>query len=160
MGESMFTFDDLLVGTAGTFSSTVNGLTATFQGSATVCATTGLNGNLFTTLSGNALMQGFCTATNSGPLTINFNHYVLRLNFALAVNGTESVPVTVQYFDRGTKVGEQTITPTVPANGVSPEAAVSYTGTFDSVQISSAGLIAIDNLDATPTPASPFGTLK
>lgn len=158
--ESLFNFENVLVGTSGTFSTTVNGVTATFGGSASVCASTGLNGNLFTTLTGNALMQGFCTPTTSGPLTIAFDQSILQVSFAVALNGTDSLPVLVQFYNRGAKVAERTVVPVVPTGGVSPEGLLTYTGTFDSIQITSNGLVALDNLDVIPMPASPFGTIN
>lgn len=158
--ESLFNFENVAVGTSGTFSSTVNGITATFGGSATVCASTGLNGNLFTTLTGNALMQGFCTPTNSGPLTIAFSQSILQISFAVALNGSDSLPVLVQFYNHGTKVAERTVVPTIPTGGVSPEGLLTYTGTFDSLQITSNGLVALDNVDVIPIPASPFGPVQ
>ena len=132
------------------FALSVNGLTATFGGNAAVCASTGLSGNLFVSLTGNALMQGFCTPNGSGPLTMAFSSNLSKLNFAVAVNGTDPVPVTITFLENGTAVGTQTVQPNVPNGSLSPEAAVSFTGTFNSVVITSAGLLAVDNVDAVP----------
>lgn len=137
----------------------VNGLTASFNGNAAVCSSAGLSGNMFVALTGNALMQGFCSRGNApsfGAVTISFSTPLSKVSFALAINGTSSAPITVTFLDHGTAVGTQTLNPTVPNGGTgSPEVPVSYTGTFDSISVSSTALLAIDNLDAVPYPAYP-----
>ncbi len=155
VGESIFNFENVASGTAGPLALSVNGLTANIGGSAAVCASTGLSGNMFLSLTGNALMQGFCTPATTGPLTVTFSGPLAKLSFALAINGTDPVPVTVTFLEHGKQVGSQTITPVVPDGSLSPEAVVTYTGTFNEVTIASAGLVAIDNLDAVPLPSSP-----
>ena len=150
LGESVFNFDNIAAGTAAPISQRVNGVTAILVGNATICSTVGLSGNIFATLSGNAIMQNFCRTDTGGPLGLVFTTPLSKISFALAINGSTSVPVTVTYLMNGNIVGTQVIQPAVPNGSVSPEASVSYTGNFNSVVLSSTGLLAIDNLDVIP----------
>lgn len=151
-GDSIFSFASVSAGQALPFSLSVNGLTASFEGSGAVCVPMSVSGSMFVTLTGNALMQGFCQQNGSGPLTINFSGVVAQVAFPVAVNGTAPVPVTVTYKLNGTTVGTQTVQPVVPNGSLSPEAAVSYTGAFNSITISSTGLLAVGNVDAVTGP--------
>lgn len=148
--ESIYNFDNVAANTNLPLALSVNGLTATFGGGAAVCAAAGFSGNMFIGLTGNALMQGFCDAAANGPVTVSFSQSLSKLTFAVAVNGADPVPVVVTYLNRGVAVKTLTITPVVPANSVSPEATVAYSGTFDTILISSSRLLAIDNVDAIP----------
>ncbi len=149
-GESIYNFDNITPGTNLPLALSVNGLTATFGGGAAVCTATGISGNIFVGLTGNALMQGFCQQASNGPVTMSFSQSLSKLTFAVAVNGADPVPVVVTYLNHGVAVNTQTVIPAVPANSVSPEASISYSGTFDTILINSAGLLAIDNVDAIP----------
>ena len=156
LAESVFSFDNLAAGQLLPFSLSVNGLTASFDGSGAVCPTIGLSGNMFVSLTGNAIVQGFCGsgASRPGPVTISFSGLVGKVTFAVALNGTSPVPVTVNYLRGGSVVGTQTIQPVVPNGSLSPEAVVMYAGGFDSISISSTALLAVDNLDAVPVPSA------
>ncbi len=154
IAESVFSFNNVATGQSVPFSLSVNGLTASFDGNAAVCPTTGLSGSMFISVTGNAIMQGFCgTPTASrAPLSISFSDQVGKLTFGLAINGTTPAPVTVTYLQNGTVVGTQTIQPVVPNGSLSPEAVVSYSGGFNAVTLSSTALLAFGNLDAVPVP--------
>ena len=155
LAESVYSFENVTAGQALPFSLSVNGLTATFGGQASVCGTAGLSGNLFLSLTGNALMQGFCQPNGSGPVSITFSSDLTKLSFALAINGGATAPVTVTYLQNGNVVGTQTIQPAIPDGALSPEAAVSYSGVFNAVTVSSTALLAIDNVDAVPVGLPP-----
>lgn len=148
--ESIYNFDNVAPGTNLPLALSVNGLTATFGGGAAVCTAAGFSGNMFIGLTGNALMQGFCQAAASGPVTMSFSQSLSKLTFVVAENGADPQPIVVTYLNRGVAVKTQTVTPVVPANSVSPEASITYSGTFDTILISSAGLLALDNVDAIP----------
>lgn len=154
--ESVYSFDNVGAGQALPFSLSVNGLTASFDGNAAICPTAGLSGNMFVSLTGNAIMQGLCGAgsASTGPLTISFSNLIGKVTFAVAINGTTPAPVTVTYLENGTVVGTQTIQPAVPSGSLSPEALVTYTGGFNAITISSTALLAVDNLDAVPVPSA------
>ena len=128
----------------------VNGLTASFAGGGAVCSSAGLSGAMFMTLTGNALVQGLCTPATSTPMSVTFSQPLSKVSFAVAINGNTPAPVVVSFLLHGVPVGTQTVNPVVPTNFDSPEAAVSYSGNFDSVVVASTSLLAIDNVDAVP----------
>jgi hypothetical protein len=154
LAESIFSFDNVTAGQTLPFALSLNGVTANFSGNAAVCATTGLSGGMFVSLTGNAIMQGFCQPAGNGPLTIGFSSELTKVSFALAINGTTSAPVTVSFLRGTAVVGTQVIQPVVPNGALSPEAAVTFSGIFDTVTISSTALLAVDNLDVIPVPST------
>jgi PEP-CTERM motif len=152
---AVFDFENIALGTTTTFTDTVNGLTATFTGSASVCAA----GGLFLTLSGNVEIQDLCNnpanGDQSGPLGISFSEDLssLSLDFAtVAGPGT----LTVKALENGNPVSTSTFNSTVPPGGFSGEGFASVAGTFNSLTLTSASLLAIDNIStpAVPEPAS------
>ena len=154
LAESIFSFDDVTANQAFPFALSLNGVTANFSGNAAVCSTAGLSGGMFVSLTGNAVMQGFCQPAGGGPLTIAFSTELLKASFALAINGTTPAPVTVTFL-RGTAVaGTQVIQPVVPDGALSPEATVPFSGVFDTVTLSRTALLARDNLDVIPVPSA------
>lgn len=149
--ESIYDFESLTEGSMLPLTVNVNGLTAYFTGGGAVCSSAGLSGAMFMTLSGNALVQGLCTPASSRPMVMTFSQPLSKVSFAVAINGNTPAPVVVTFLLHGASVGSQTVTPAIPTNYDSPEAAVSYSGaTFDSVVVSSTSLLAIDNVDAVP----------
>jgi hypothetical protein len=152
---AVFDFENIALGTTTTFTDTVNGLTATFTGSASVCAA----GGLFLTLSGNVEIQDLCNnpanGDQSGPLGISFSEDLssVSLDFAtVAGPGT----LTVKALENGNPVSTSTFNSTVPPGGFSGEGFASVAGTFNSLTLTSASLLAIDNIStpAVPEPAS------
>jgi hypothetical protein len=130
----------------------VNGLTATFTGNASVCAV----GGLFVSLTGNAVVQELCAPGNqTGPLGISFSDDLssVSLDFAtVAGPGT----LTVEALENGNPVSTSTFNSTVPPGYFSGEGFAFVGGTFNSLTLTSADLLAIDNIStpAVPEPAS------
>jgi hypothetical protein len=149
---AVFDFENIAAGTPLPFSDTVNGLTATFTGNASVCAV----GGLFVSLKGNAEVQELCAAGDqTGPLGIGFSSDLssVSLDFAtVAGPGT----LTVEALENGNPVSTSTFNSTVPPGGFSGEGFASVAGTFNSLTLTSASLLAIDNIStpAVPEPAS------
>jgi hypothetical protein len=151
-----FTFEADTVGLTTPFTDTVAGLSATFGGSASVCAGIGL----FVSLTGNVLIQAFCGPLNqTGQLSIDFSSSLshIDLNFATA-GGLNTL--TLSAFQGGTAVGSSNFPSAIPAGHVNGEGTASFNGTFNRVVLSTTGLLALDNVNATavPEPAT-TGTL-
>lgn len=150
----MFDFESNAVNTPTPFTDTVEGLSATFTGAASVCNFPGL----FATLTGNFLIQGFCgPGTESGPLGISFSSDLggVFFNFAIEAGGR----LTVQGFENATLVGTATFASTVPSGRFNGEGIASLTGVFNRLVLTSDRLLGLDNVDAMPVavpePAGP-----
>jgi hypothetical protein len=152
---AVFDFEDIAAGTPLPFSDTVNGLTATFTGSASVCAA----GGLFVTLSGNVEIQDLCNnpanGDQSGPLGIAFSEDLSSVSLDFATAGVAGT-LTVQAFENGNLVSTSVFDTTIPAGFFSGEGLASVAGMFNSLTLTSASLLAIDNIStpAVPEPAS------
>jgi hypothetical protein len=153
---ALFDFEDIAAGTALPFSDTVNGLTATFTGNASVCAV----GGLFVSLMGNAEIQELCALGNqTGPLGIGFSADLSSVSFDFATVGGAGT-LTVEALENGTPVSTSTFNSTVPPGNFSNgEGLASVFGTFDALMLTggtSNTLLAIDNIStpAVPEPAS------
>jgi len=156
---TLFDFENIAVGTTTTFTDTVGGLTATFTGSASVCA----SGGLFVSLTGNVEAQELCTAGNqTGPLGISFSSDQSSVSFDFAtvelVPGTPGA-VTVQAFENANLVATSVFSSTVPPGNPAGEGLASIAGTFNRLVVTgdtSDTLLAIDNINtpAVPEPAS------
>jgi hypothetical protein len=156
---TLFDFENIAVGTTTTFTDTVGGLTATFTGSASVCA----SGGLFVSLTGNVEAQELCTAGNqTGPLGISFSSDQSSVSFDFAtvelVPGTPGA-VTVQAFENANLVATSVFSSTVPPGNPAGEGLASIAGTFNRLVVTgdtSDTLLAIDNIitPAVPEPAS------
>jgi hypothetical protein len=159
---TLFDFENIAVGTTTTFTDTVGGLTATFTGSASVCA----SGGLFVSLSGNVEIQDLCNnpanGHQSGPLGISFSSDQSSVSFDFAtvelVPGTPGA-VTVQAFENTTLVATSVFNSTVPPGNPAGEGLASIAGTFNRLVVTgdtSDTLLAIDNINtpAVPEPAS------
>jgi hypothetical protein len=153
---TLFDFENIASGTVITDATplidTVGGLTATFTGSASVCA----SGGLFVSLTGNVEVQELCTAGNqTGPLKISFSSDLssVSLDFA-TVAGPGAL--TVQALENGTAVSTSTFNSTVPPGNSNGEGFASVFGTFDMLVLTggSGALLAIDNI-STPAAAAP-----
>jgi hypothetical protein len=149
---TLFDFENIAAGTPLPFSDTVNGLTANFSGQASVCA----SGGLFVTLTGNISIQELCSPNaQTGPLGISFSEDLSSVSFDFAtavVAGT----LTVQAFENGNLVSTSVFDTTIPAGHFSGEGLASIAGMFNSLTLTSASLLAIDNIStpAVPEPAS------
>ena len=149
-GTALFDFENIAPNTPLPFSDTVNGLTATFTGNASVCPV----GGLFATLTGNAVVQEFCAAGDqTGPLGISFSEDLSSVSFDFATAGAAST-LTVQAFESGNLVSTSIFDTTVPAGYFSGEGLASVAGVFDSLTLTSASLLAVDNIN-TPAVSEP-----
>jgi hypothetical protein len=152
---AVFDFEDIAAGTPLPFSDTVNGLTATVTGSASVCAA----GGLFVTLSGNVEIQDLCNnpanGDQSGPLGIAFSEDLSSVSLDFATAGVAGT-LTVQAFENGNLVSTSVFDTTIPAGFFSGEGLASVAGMFNSLTLTSSSLLAIDNIStpAVPEPAS------
>jgi hypothetical protein len=156
---TLFDFENTAVGTTTTFSDTIGGLTATFTGSASVCA----SGGQFVSLTGNIEAQELCTAgVQTGPLGISFSSDQTSVSFDFAtVEAASGTPgaLTVQAFENATLVSTSVFNSTVPLGNPAGEGLASITGTFNRLVLTgdtSDTLLAIDNINtpAVPEPAS------
>lgn len=130
---------------------------ATFDGGGHWCVTS----NLFTTMTGNILIEDFCNGGASSelaaqPLTITFSTDQSAYNFRFATSDSSQPDLQVLGYLDGGLVINTTFTGTIAASGF-PEGAAAGSGTnFDTLMISSGfELAAIDNLstiDAATTP--------
>jgi len=154
-GTAVFNFEDIAAGTPLPFSETVNGLTATFTGNASVCA----SGGLFVTLSGNVAIQQFCGPnTETGPLGISFSEDLSSVSFNFAtVGGANSL--TVEALENGNPVSTSTFDSGIPPGQFADEGFASVSGIFNMLVLTGGSadtLLAIDNIStpAVPEPAS------
>ncbi len=158
--DAIFNFENVAVGTAAPFTSTVNGLTASFSGPATVCNVTPLN---FATLSGNSLIQGFfpCSSLALGPISIGFSSNLSSISFNFATGSRPTAAMTLQAFENSALVGTTVFNSSAPpGNFPNGEGLAAFSGTFNNIVLSTAFTLAVDNINATtattgvPEPAS------
>jgi hypothetical protein len=160
---TLFDFENVALGTTTNFTDTVGGLSATFTGSASVCAA----GGLFVTLAGHVEAQELCNnpanGAQTGPLGISFSSDLKGVTFDFAT--LELVPgtpgsLTVQAFENGNLVSTTVFNSTVPPGPGHPggEGVASITGTFNRLVLTgdtSDTLLAIDNINTgVPEPTS------
>jgi hypothetical protein len=156
--DSIFTFETNSQGQTGPFTDTVGGLSATFTGQASVCNITGLG---FVMLSGNALIQDFCVAGQSGPLSVSFSGNLSSISLDFATAGGAGT-LTLNAFENGAAAGTSTFSSSVPPAGFDGEGLASFSGLFNSLTLTSSDVLALDNVDAalastttgTPEPSS------
>jgi len=142
-----FDFEADAVGKTTPFTDTVGGLSATFGGSASVCASS----NLFVSLTGNVLIQAFCgPVSQSGPLSIDFSSDLSHFDLNFATAGGAGI-LTLSALENSTAVGTATFTSAVPAGHFNGEGTASFNGTFNRVVLSTSGFLALDNANATVT---------
>lgn len=147
----LFTFDTTTAGTATSFTNTVGSLIATFSGpSGAVCDVSGFGLSLE---SGNALISDLCVSTGVAPfpLTIAFNHDVFGITMNFAIPNTDTLLLTAM--ENGASVG--TASPSGPTfnNGVFAEGTIGFSGTFNSVSLSTASgdALSLDNVNVQDT---------
>ena len=157
--DAVFDFEANAPNTAAPFTDTVNGLSATFGGAASVCNSFGL----FQSLSGNVLIQNFCgPASESGPLSLSFSANLTGIAFNFATVGGPST-VTLAAFENSTAVGSVNFTSSVPTGLFNGEGLARFSGTFNRLTLTGNTPLAMDNVDAqtaapVPEPAA-FGTI-
>jgi hypothetical protein len=158
--DAIFNFEAIAPTTSTPFTDTVNGLSATFGGQASVC-NPGISGVSFQSLSGNVLIQqSLCgSSSESGPLTITFSSSLtgISLNFGTA-GGTGSLILAA--FEEAASVGTASFPSTLSAGQFNGEGIASFSGTFNRLTLTSSRPLALDNINATtgtapvPEPAS------
>jgi hypothetical protein len=153
-GTAVFNFENIAAGTPLPFTETINGLSATFTGNASICN----SGGLFVTLSGNVSIQQFCGPnTETGPLKISFSEDLSSVSFNFAtVGGANSL--TVEALANGTPVSTSTFNSGIPPGQFADEGFAALSGIFNMLVLTGGGgaLLAIDNIStpAVPEPAS------
>jgi len=151
--DALFNFETNASGTPTPFTNTVNGLSATFGGSARVCDSQGF----FQSLSGRILIQNFCgSSSDSGPLSISFSSPLTAISFDFAIAGPNGT-LSLSAFLGGTPVGASNFGTNLPPGLFNGEGVANFSGTFDSVQLSSDLFLAVDNVDASTTPVPEQG---
>jgi hypothetical protein len=85
---TLFDFENVALGTTTNFTDTVGGLSATFTGSASVCAV----GGLFVTLAGHVEAQELCNnpanGAQTGPLGISFSSDQSSVSFDFGLSNS------------------------------------------------------------------------
>jgi hypothetical protein len=152
-GTAVFNFENIPAGTPLPFTETINGLSATFTGNASICN----SGGLFVTLSENVSIQQFCGPnTETGPLKISFSEDLSSVSFNFAtVGGANSL--TVEALANGTPVSTSTFNSSIPPGQFADEGFAALSGIFNMLVLTGGGaLLAIDNIStpAVPEPAS------
>lgn len=151
IASSVFTFEANAPNTATPFTDTLNGLSATFSGKASVCNSDGL----FQSLSGNVLVQQICgPATESGPFYVLFSENLagIKLDFA-TVGGPSTLTLTA--FENATIVGSFNFISSVPSGLANGEGLASFSETFNRLSFTANTLLAIDNINALTTAPVP-----
>lgn len=152
--DALFDFEANAPNTPTPLTDTVNGLSATFGGQASVCDSFGL----FQSLSGHALIQGFCgPATESGSLSLSFSADLTGIAFQFATVGDPST-VTLATFENTTAVGSVNFTSAVPSGLFNGEGTASFAGTFNRLTLTGNTLLAMDNVNAQTTAPVPEPT--
>jgi len=159
----IFTFDNVVVGTAVPFSSTSEGITATFSspdGPAFFVTPA-----FFSTLSGNVLLDAD-PAQHAVGVTLSAPFDVINLLFALNGPATSTFTLTALLGGLGGAiVGAATATGTIPGAGgfVFPEGQIAFNGAlFDAIRLTSSAQdfaidrVALSSPTLVPEPATLF----
>lgn len=149
--DALFDFEANAPNTAAPFTDTVNGLSATFGGQASVCDSLGI----FQSLSGHILIQNLCgPSTESGPLSVSFSANLTGIVFNFATAGGVGT-VTLAAFENATSVGSMNFTSALPMGLLNGEGTASFFGTFNRVTLTGDTLLAMDNVSARTTAPVP-----
>ena len=152
-----FNFDADAFGTATTFMDVSGGLAATFSSPADPGGFT-VFPSLFTTLSGNVLIDDVLNANSQIPLDIAFSRPARAFSLSFAQTSTNAGPFRADFFSGGVHVASASAlgTPVGPSNS---EGFLSFSGgpLFDSVALTSPNSVAfaVDNLQVDAVPAVP-----
>jgi hypothetical protein len=146
--DALFDFETNAPNTVTPFTDSVNGLSATFGGSTRVCDSQ----SFFKSLSGQILIQNFCgSSSDSGPVTISFSSPLSTISFDFAVAGPDGT-LSLSAFLGGTPVGGNNFGTTLPSGFFNGEGVANFSGTFDSIELSSDLFLAVDNVHASTSP--------
>lgn len=156
--STVFNFDTDNLGTATTFTDTVDGLSATFSSAADPGGFV-VYSSFFDTLTGNVLGDPGPAGLDGLSLDVAFSSELsaVSLDFATADFGSPS-PLTISAYENSQLVGSIDATGTVPANFTFPEGQITFQGAdFNNIVISSTAMdFAVDNIAAsvvaTPEP--------
>jgi hypothetical protein len=156
--STVFNFDNDNLGTATTFTDTVDGLSATFSSTADPGGFV-LYPSFFETLTGNVLGDPGPAGLDGLSLDVAFSGELnaVTLDFATSDFGTPS-PLTISAYQNSQLVGSIDATGMVPANFTFPEGEITFQGSpFNNIVISSTATdFAVDNIAAsvvaTPEP--------
>ena len=150
----VFNFDGDNLGTATTFTDTVNGLSATFSSSADPGGFV-VYPTMFQTLTGNVLGDPGPAFADNLALDVSFSQDLsaIELDFATSDFFSPSV-FTVTAYENSALVGSATSTGEFLSGFTFPEGEIAFAGSaFNQVVISSAATdFAVDNINVAPTP--------
>ena len=152
-----FNFDANAFGTATTFTDVSSGLAATFSSPADPGGFT-VFPSLFTTLSGNVLIDDVLNTNSQIPLDIAFSQPARAFSLNFAQTSTSAGLFRADFFSGGVLVGSASTlgAPVGPSNS---EGFLSFSGgpLFDSVVLTSPNSVAfaVDNLQVDAAPAVP-----
>ena len=152
-----FNFDADAFGTATTFTDVSSGLAATFSSPADPGGFT-VFPSLFTTLSGNVLIDDVLNTNSQIPLDIAFSQPARAFSLNFAQTSTSAGLFRADFFSGGVLVGSASAlgAPVGPSNS---EGFLSFSGgpLFDSVVLTSPNSVAfaVDNLQVDAAPAVP-----
>jgi len=151
---SVFSFDNDSLGTATTFTDTVNGLSATFSSNADPGGFV-VYPSIFQTLTGNVLGDPGPAGQDGLTLSVNFSQALsaVTLDFATSDFFTPS-PLTLNAYYNGTLVGTVTQTGQFLSGASFPEGEIALeAAAFNSFTVSSTAMdFAVDNITVAPTP--------
>lgn len=152
--STVFNFDSDNLGTATTFTDTVDGLSATFSSSADPGGFV-IYPTIFDTLTGNVLGDPGPAGQDNLALDVAFSQELssISLDFATSDFGSPS-PLTLTAYENSQLVGSVEMTGTFPGGFAFPEGAIAFDGSaFNNIVISSTATdFAVDNLAVTATP--------
>ncbi len=145
---AVFDFETVALGTTTPFSSTADGVTASFSSAPGVGAFRVDNASAysFVTLQGRTLIE---FATNGNALTVAVGQSLGSVSMNFATNTSSAL--TLVAYQGSNAVGSSVVTGSVPAGGAFYEGVVGFSGaSFDRIVLSSSALFAVDNMDVTP----------
>jgi hypothetical protein len=150
----VFNFDGDNLGTATTFTDTVNGLSATFSSSADPGGFV-VYPTMFQTLTGNVLGDPGPAFADNLALDVSFSQDLSAIELDFATSDFISPSVfTVTAYENSALVGSATSTGEFLPGFTFPEGEIAFAGSaFNQVVISSAATdFAVDNINVAPTP--------
>jgi hypothetical protein len=150
----VFNFDGDNLGTATTFTDTVNGLSATFSSSADPGGFV-VYPTMFGTLTGNVLGDPGPAFADNLALDVSFSQDLSAIELDFATSDFISPSVfTVTAYENSALVGSATSTGEFLSGFTFPEGEIAFAGSaFNQVVISSAATdFAVDNINVAPTP--------
>ncbi len=144
--DAIFNFNNVTAGTRAPFTSTVDGLSATVSGAASVCDVTTAH---FSSLTGNALIQDLCNPPQNGSIGIAFSSNLSKMSFNFATAFSPSGTLTIKTFENSTLLGTSVFSSAVPpGNFPNGEGIASISGLFNNILLTPSSILAVDNINA------------